>query len=368
MARLSGDRFAAVLDSCTLNHGRTWAETARAQVEQLALPPVCQGFKFSASFGVAAIESGERFETALARATTAGRAAKDRGRNRVELFTDTDLSLVQRQDDLKLFRELCSAIEVRRFQLLAHAIVPLADASRPKQYELLVRLQDSHGEVLEPARFLSAATRYQLLPQLDKGVVQLALAEIAPFAAVLEARDSVCWINVTGATICQPDAADAIRLLVKGSGIPGHLIGFEITEGAAIENLEAATRFIVRLRELGCRVALDDFGTGFSSLSYLKSLAVQSIKIDGSFIRDLLSNGRSQALVAAVLEIARQLGLDTVAEFIESAPVAARLKSLGVTYGQGHYYGTPAPLRDVLNELAAEHAADQKRQAGAAIA
>jgi EAL domain-containing protein (putative c-di-GMP-specific phosphodiesterase class I) len=322
------------------------------QVERLVLPETCKGFKLSASFGVATIEAGERFETALARASTAGRAAKDRGRNRVELFADTDLSLLQRQDDLKLFRELCMAIEARRFQLLAHALVPLADPTRPIQYELLVRLIDTSGALLEPGRFLSAATRYQLLPQLDRAIIELALSELAPYAALLEAHGAVCWINITGATIGQPDVADAVRLMVKGSGIPGHLIGFEITEGAAIENVDAATRFIQRVRELGCCVALDDFGTGFSSLAYLKALAAQSIKIDGSFIRDLLSNGRSQALVSAVLEIARQLGLDTTAEYVESAEVAARLKALGVTYGQGHYFGKPQPLGEVLSALA----------------
>lgn len=363
MGRLSGDRFAAVLDGCTLNQGRSWAESARGMVEQLALPATCKGFKLSASFGVATIEAGERFEVALARATTAGRAAKDRGRNRVELFADTDMSLVQRQDDLKLFRELCMAIEARRFRLLAHAIVPLADPARATQYELLVRLVDSNGAILEPARFLSAAKRYQLLPQLDKGVVELALTELEPFVPLLEARGSVCWINITGSTLGQPEVADAIRLLIKRSGIPGHLIGFEITESAAIENLDAATRFIQRVRELGCGVALDDFGTGFSSLAYLKSLAAQSIKIDGSFIRDLLSNGRSQALVSAVLEIARRLGLDTVAEYVESAEVAARLKAMGVTYGQGHFYGKPRPLRDELNSLAAQTASQEQLKA-----
>ena len=365
IGRLSGDRFAAVLDSCTLNHGRSWAEKVRTQVEQLVLPPACKGFRFSASFGVAAIEPGERFEAALARASTAGRAAKDRGRNRVELFTDSDLSLVQRQDDLQLFRELCLAIEERRFQLLAHAIVPLSDPARVTQYELLVRLLDAKGAVLKPARFMSAAKRYQLLPQLDKGVIELALEQIAPFAPLLEARGSVCWINVTGSTLGQPDMADAIRLLIKRSGIPGHLIGFEITESAAIENLDAATRFIQRVRALGCRVALDDFGTGFSSLAYLKTLAAQSIKIDGSFVRDLLSNGRSRALVSAVIEIARQLGLDTVGEYVETAEVAARLKAMGVTYGQGHFYGAPAPLRDVLSGLAADTAAQELCKASA---
>jgi len=353
MGRLSGDRFVVILNDCTLNRARAWADTARTMIEQLAIPEVCSGFKLSASLGVAVLEAGERFETALACAATACRAAKDRGRNQVALFTENDRSLLQRQDDLHLFRQIIGALEGQRLQLMAQPIIPLRDTARGTQYELLVRLIDSSGNALGPAKFLSAATRYQLLPKLDRGVLRRALAEIAPFAHVLAEQRAICWINVAGPSVGQPDFADFVRTSIKSSTVPGCLIGFEFTEGAAIGNLDAARRFIERVRELGCSFALDDFGTGFSSLAYLKTLAVSAVKIDGAFIRDLLTDARSDALVAAVLEIARQLGLDTVAEFIESPETAERLRALGVTFGQGYHFARPRLLLDVLTELAA---------------
>jgi EAL domain-containing protein (putative c-di-GMP-specific phosphodiesterase class I) len=322
-------------------------------IEQLAIPEICSGFKLSASLGVAVLETGERFETALACAATACRAAKDRGRNQVALFTENDRSLLQRQDDLHLFRQIIGALEGQRLQLMAQPIVPLRDSARGTQYELLVRLIDSSGNALGPAKFLSAATRYQLLPKLDRGVLRCALAEIAPFAHALAEQRAICWINVAGPSVGQPDFADFVRTSIKSSSVPGCLIGFEFTEGAAIGNLDAARRFIERVRELGCSFALDDFGTGFSSLAYLKTLAVSAVKIDGAFIRDLLTDARSEALVAAVLEIARQLGLDTVAEFVESPETAERLRTLGVTFGQGYHFARPRLLLDVLTELAA---------------
>lgn len=353
MGRLSGDRFVVILNDCTLNQARAWAEPARTMIEQLAIPEVCSGFKLSASLGVAVLEAGERFETALACAATACRAAKDRGRNQVALFTENDRSLLQRQDDLHLFRQIIGALEGQRLQLMAQPIIPLCDTARGTQYELLVRLIDSSGNALGPAKFLSAATRYQLLPKLDRGVLRRALVEIAPFAHVLAEQRAICWINVAGPSVGQPDFADFVRTSIKSSTVPGCLIGFEFTEGAAIGNLDAARRFIERVRELGCSFALDDFGTGFSSLAYLKTLAVSAVKIDGAFIRDLLTDARSDALVAAVLEIARQLGLDTVAEFIESPETAERLRALGVTFGQGYHFARPRLLLDVLTELAA---------------
>ncbi len=351
IGRLSGDRFAAVLDLCTLNQARAWAEAARRRIEVLELDPPGRGFKLSASFGVAVLAPEMRFEAAIALAATACRAAKDRGRNRVEIFSDDDKSLMQRQDDMHSFRRLLAALERRQVRLLAQPMVALDPNKRSNHYEILVRLVDDHGELVVPEKFLSAAKRYQLLPQLDQVVVERALAELAPFVPVLEACHTVVWINLGGPSIDEPDFADWLRTAIKASGVPGRLLGFEITEGAAIENLEAAKRFISRLNDLGCHMALDDFGTGFCSLAYLKSLSVSALKIDGAFVRDLLTDVRSVALVAAVLEIARQLGLETVAECVEDAAVAARLTELGVSYGQGFHFAPLRPLEEVLHGL-----------------
>ncbi|MGE0581003.1 MAG: putative bifunctional diguanylate cyclase/phosphodiesterase [Steroidobacteraceae bacterium] len=350
-SRFAGDRFVALLRDCTLNQGRVWADAARQAIEALPAPPECSGLRVTASFGVAAAQGGDAPDHVLATAETACKAAKDRGRNRVEVFAQTDASLVQRRDDLAIFRDLLDAFEQDRFVLYAQPIESLWDPSRARRHEILIRLRDANGEPVSPVRFISAATRYQLLPQLDRWVVTRALAMLDPHAAALRSRDVTFCINLSGQSLVQPDFADFVRTTLKGAATPAELLVFEFTESAAISDMQAAQRFIERIGALGARFALDDFGTGFSSLAYLKSLAVSALKIDGSFVRDLLADARSEGVIRAVLQIAAQLGLDTVAEYVETDAIAERLRSLGVTYGQGYAFGAPVPLDTVLAGL-----------------
>lgn len=350
-SRFAGDRFVALLRQCTLNQGRVWAEAARQAIEALPPPPGRAGLRVTASFGVAAAVTGDPPEHVLAIAETACKAAKDRGRNRVEVFAHNDASLVQRRDDLQVFRDLSDAFTQDRFLLYAQPIESLWDPTRPRRHEILVRMRDADGEPVSPSRFISAATRYQLLPQLDRWVVARAIASLDPHAATLRARNLSFSINVSAQSLVQPDFADFVRTTLKSADFPAELLVFEFTESAAISDIDAARRFIERIGALGTRFALDDFGTGFSSLAYLKSLPVSALKIDGSFVRDLLTDERSEGVVRAVLQIAAQLGLDTVAEYVESEAIAARLRTLGVTYGQGYAFGAPVPLESVLAQL-----------------
>jgi len=165
-------------------------------------------------------------------------------------------------------------------------------------------------------------------------------------------------INLTGQSISQPTFADFVRTAVKQNGVPAELLAFEFTETAAVRNLVATKRFIERMTDLGSSIALDDFGTGLSSLMHLKELAVQQLKIDGTFIRDLLTNTRSDALVRALVLIAEQLDLETVAEYVETEELAVRLKQLGVRYAQGYLYGKPRPLTDALADVLKRHDED----------
>ncbi len=288
----------------------------------------------------------------LAIAETACKAAKDRGRNRVEVFAQNDASLMQRRDDLQVFRDLTDAFAQNRFVLYAQPIESLWDPTRPRRHEILIRMRDLDGAPASPSRFISAATRYQLLPQLDRWVVARAIEALDPHAEMLRARNVCFSINVSAQSLVQPDFADFVRTTLKGAAMPAELLVFEFTESAAISDIGAAQRFIERVGALGVHFALDDFGTGFSSLAYLKSLPVSALKIDGSFVRDLLTDDRSEGVVRAVLQIAAQLGLDTVAEYVESEAIADRLRALGVTYGQGYAFGAPVPLETVLAGLA----------------
>jgi diguanylate cyclase (GGDEF)-like protein len=351
VSRVAGDRFVALLENCTLNQGRVWAEQLCSAIEHVEPPSGCVGIRITASLGVVALQPGTTLEHALAAAETACKAAKDRGRNRVELFADTDLSLMQRHEDLRVFRDLVEALDQSRFQLFAQPIVPLWDPTRARRFEILVRLLDENDEPVAPEKFFSAATRYQLMPKLDRWVVEQTLACLAPHRQWLESTGFMFAVNLSGQSLGQEDFADFVRTAVKGSGLPPALVGFEITESAAISHLDAAKRFIERLSDLGCSFSLDDFGTGLSSLAYLKDLAVSTLKIDGAFIRELLTDPRSESMVRAVLEIARQLGLETVAEYVETPQASAHLAKLGVTYGQGYVYARPQPLADMLAEL-----------------
>ncbi len=177
---------------------------------------------------------------------------------------------------------------------------------------------------------------------------------LAPFAAPLGTLGANFALNLTGQSLSQPEFADFVRTEIKGHALPRGLLDFEFTEIAAAHNLNATRRFIARMAEIGSRVALDDFGTGVSSLVHLKDLDVFRIKIDGKFVRDVLQSSRSRALIRAIVQIAGELGLETVAEFVEDAAIAEQVRGLGVHYAQGYFYGHARLLDDTIEQLLGE--------------
>jgi EAL domain-containing protein (putative c-di-GMP-specific phosphodiesterase class I) len=250
-------------------------------------------------------------------------------------------------------RTIIDALENDRFTLYAQPIVKLNDSERCQHYEILLRVQRPEGVVTSIAGFLDAAERYQLLERLDTWVLEHVLAVLAPSARQLHAVGATFAVNITGQSLSQPEFADFVRTQIKLHDIPGGMLDFELTETAAVRNLKATRRFISRMEEIGARVALDDFGTGLSSLMHLKDLDVHCIKIDGKFVRDVLSNSRSRALIRALVQIAGEIGLETVAEFVESEEIASSVRELGVQFAQGYFYGRPRPLSEALSDLMA---------------
>jgi EAL domain-containing protein (putative c-di-GMP-specific phosphodiesterase class I) len=182
-------------------------------------------------------------------------------------------------------------------------------------------------------------------------VVSRVLETLAPFVSALYGVGASFAVNITGQSLSQPAFADFVRAEIQRHDIPRGMLDFELTETAAVKNLNATRRFIARMAEIGARVALDDFGTGLSSLMHLKDLDVHRIKIDGKFVRDVLSNARSRALIRALVQIAEEIGLETVAEFVESEQIAASVLNLGVQCAQGYFYGRPRPLDAALKDL-----------------
>lgn len=348
-SHLGGDRYAAVLFSHTVNQAHTWGDRVRKALAGLSLAGAPG--HITASLGLAALTDRDSASSALAAAETACRVAKERGRDRVETYATADTIIMRRSAEVGESRLMMDAIDAGRLVLHAQPIVALEAPAHPTRFEILLRVRDHDGQLVSVAEYLGAADRYQLLERLDRWVIESVLKLIKPHAQQLLAQAIRFSVNLTGHSLAERTFADFVRTTVKQQAVPADLLVFEITEGAALRDLTATRRFIDRVTELGASVALDDFGTGVSSLMHLKELAVQQIKIDGRFVRDILQNSRSDALVRALVLIADRLGLHTVAEHVENEGVANHLRSIGVRYAQGYLYGHPQPLTDTLTAL-----------------
>jgi diguanylate cyclase (GGDEF)-like protein len=351
-ARISGDRFAVMLPA-RVHDAEVFAEALREGTERLAMLSSDAKLPVSISAGVAQLDSAaSELAHVLAPAETACKMAKDRGRNRVELYHPSDASIVRRHADIGIAGRLREAIESGRLHLDAQLILPFASAesSRP-HYELLLRMTDESGRTVGPDTFLSAATRYQLMPVIDRWVFNHVLEALKPRAGILEGKALGFAINFSGQSLNDDTFADLLINGIASSGLDPELFCFELTENATVANLTRAEAFMRRLRRLGCGVALDDFGTGLSSLSCLRQLPVTMLKIDGSFVRDVLRDARAESMVRAIAQLARSMSITTVAEYIETEAISTRIAELGVDYGQGFAIGKPIPLADLLTEL-----------------
>jgi EAL domain-containing protein (putative c-di-GMP-specific phosphodiesterase class I) len=358
-SRISGDRFAVLLPT-QLDDAAKFAESLREGVEQLGTTHGDSRLHVSISVGVASLDTaaGELMHS-LAAAETACKAAKDRGRNRVEVYKTNDVSLVRRFADINIAGQLRAAIDAGRLQLYSQLIVPFACAENPRpHFELLLRMVDEDGHTVGPDRFLSAANRYQLMPEIDRWVINTAVELLKPQAELLAGHSVSFAINFSGQSLNDEGFVDFLLERIRSSGIDPAAFTFELTENATIANIARAEILIRRLRDLGCGVALDDFGTGLSSLAYLRQLPVTMLKIDGSFVRDILKDPRAESMVRAIAQLARSMSLTTVAEYVETDEIRTRVATLGVDYGQGFAIGRPAPLAELLSELPLYAAAD----------
>jgi diguanylate cyclase (GGDEF)-like protein len=371
-ARISGDRFSILLPTGA-DDAMTFSEALRLGVEALQSAhlsaDVNSKIKVSISVGVAAITDPRvDFAHAFAVAETACKAAKDRGRNRVELYQASDVSIMRRYEDMNIAPGLRAAISENRLRLDAQLIMPLTASRKVSpHFELLLRMIDEQGGVVGPDRFMSAAVRYQLMPEVDRWVIREAIRVLTPQAALLANRAVAFAINVSGQSLGDAEFADFVIDEIRGSGINPKVFCFELTESAAIANLARAETVMTRLRELGCTVALDDFGTGLSSLAYLRALPVDMLKIDGSFVRDILKDSRAESMVQAIAQLARSMNLQTVAEYVETDAIRQRVARLGVDYGQGFAIARPAPLSKIIADLPAYIAGPQRQSSDDAI-
>lgn len=351
-ARISGDRFSVLLPA-SLDDAERFAEALREGAERLGEARGNSRLRVSISIGVAVLDTsaGELMHS-MATAETACKAAKDRGRNRVEVYRTADASLVRRFTDINIAGRVSDAINAGRLQLDAQLILPFADTEQLKpHYELLVRMLDEDGATCGPDNFLSAAMRYQLMASIDRWVIERALERLKAHATQVTAAPLVFAINFSGQSLNDESFADFLIERITGSGLDPQLLGFELTESVMIANIARASALMRRLRALGCGVALDDFGTGFSSLAYLRQLPVTMLKIDGSFVRDVLRDARAESMVRAIAQLARTMSLATVAEYVETEEIRAHIATLGVDFGQGFAIAKPLAFEELLKDL-----------------
>ncbi|HLA74226.1 MAG TPA: bifunctional diguanylate cyclase/phosphodiesterase [Steroidobacteraceae bacterium] len=351
-ARISGDRFAIVMPS-DIDEAAMFGEGLREGVTRLSTAGVDARFRLSISLGCTPFSGRDGdLGRSLAEAESACKAAKDRGRNRLESFQENDVSIIRRFTDINVATDVRSALAENRLRLEAQMIVPFVDGPDAKpHYELLLRMLDPDGNTIGPDRFLSAALRYQMMPTIDRWVISSVIELLRPHRELLVNAPVVFTINFSGQSLTDEEFPDYVIRSIENSRINPAAFCFELTESAAVASMKDAEALMSRLRKLGCGVALDDFGTGLSSLSYLRSMPVSMLKIDGSFVRDILRDERAESMVRAIAQLARAMNITTVAEYVETEEIRARVRSLGVDYGQGFAIARPVPVGEVLDVL-----------------
>jgi diguanylate cyclase (GGDEF)-like protein len=344
LARLGGDEFGVLLLNCPLSQAELLANILRETIEGHKFIWESRPFNTGVSIGLVDITPvSNSAEEVLSNADMACFAAKSRGRNRIHIYTAEDDELALRRDEMQWVSRINSALNEERFMLYQQPIVPLADVHGPRHMEVLLRMQGSGGEIIPPGAFIPAAERYDLMTRLDRWVVNTIFTYLEQERRrYLEGQ--LFFINLSGMSLSDPDFFDFIRARMKRLNVPPHSICFEVTETAAINNLDTTESFIQEIRQMGCYFALDDFGAGLSSFSYLKSLSVDFLKVDGSFVKQIENDEMNRAIVDAINTIGHVAGLKTIAEFVEREETRKVLQSMGVDFAQGYGIQRPEPL------------------------
>lgn len=349
---VSGDRFALFFNEMALETARQFLDSLCTQVTQIECSHEGKRVEMSISAGVATIaEAKYPLAHAMANAESACKTAKEKGRGRVEAHHDAERIGIKRHEDTAIVHTLRQAIANDRFRMEAQPIAQLGVAGAPRRYELLLRMLDESGQTIAPDKFFAAAERHQLATNIDRWVLQYALEILSSAAPLLQGMGAHFAINLSGQSLGDETFPDYLEAKLREYELPSSLLSFEITETAAVANIVRAEALIRRLQTLGHDIALDDFGRGLSSLTYLKSLSVTDLKIDGGLVRDLAGNARSQAMVTAIVQLARTMKLRTTAESVETEAILASVSQLGVDFGQGFAIGRPKPLEGVMQEL-----------------
>lgn len=346
LARLGGDEFSLLIKNCLLDNALEIAEELLAAIRDFRFYWEGRNFEIGASVGLVPITAEvESTAKLLSQADVACYTAKELGRNRVYAYETQDSHSGKLHTQILRAATLTDAIKKDRFRLYCQPIVGLLpNHKRPIHIELLLRMLDADGQPLLAEEFIPAAERYGLMRAIDRWVIRTALHQHG--AAFARLPDAKIAINLSGNSLNDDSLLAFTRQAFSLSRLPPERVCFEITETAAIDNLNQTTRFILEMKRIGCCFALDDFGSGLSSFAYLKNLPVDYLKIDGNFVRHMVEDTIDQAMVAAINQVGHIMGIQTVAEYAENEAVIEQLRNLGVDYVQGYGVGKPQPIED----------------------
>ena len=347
LARLGGDEFGILLERCPLKKAKELADELLESIRQFRFSWQKKTFTIAASIGIVPIEGGgiTIFE-ALRAADAACYRAKDDGRNRKHVYSPDDRELTKQRGELRWVTRIHEAFAEGRFHLYRQELQPLNDelADGKHHFEILIRMEGDDGVMLPTMDMITAAERYNLMPNIDRWVVSTTLKWLQEQGENMN-RIGLVAINLSGQSITDSIFLSYVKEQFNIYQVPFSMICFEITETTAISNMSKAGFFIEALRNEGCRFALDDFGSGMSSFGYLKHLPVDYLKIDGEFVRDIINDEVDRAMVKSINEIGQLMGKYTVAEYVENEEILTLLKSIGVDYAQGYAIDKPSPLK-----------------------
>ena len=345
LARLGGDEFGVLLPHCPPSPALRIAEALRKAIVDFRFAWKNRSFTIGVSIGLVNLAEGPHtLASVLSAADAACYLAKDKGRNRVQVYRPEDDEVALRRGEMEWVNRLHRALAEDRLCLYAQPMHAMhSTGTEVLHQELLVRLIDESDELIQPITFIPAAERYHLMPSIDRWVIRTAFRLLADRRAAGDASAlaGTYAINLSGASIGDDQFLDYVRESFARFRIPHRAICFEITETTAVTSLSKAAEFIGAMREPGCRFALDDFGVGVSSFTYLKQLPVDYIKIDGSFVRNMLHDPVDAAMVEAIHRIGRVMGKQTIAESVETAATLEALRSVGVDFAQGNAIAPP---------------------------
>jgi len=343
LARLGGDEFGVLLEHCTVNEAGRIANALRELMQGFRFAWADKSFSIGVSIGLVPItHPGDTLAGIFSAADSSCYAAKEMGRNRVHVYHAGDSVLAQRTGEMRWMPRIQRALAEDRFRLFWQPIQAVSPEAAPElRGEVLVRMLDESGRLVPPGAFLPAAERYGLMLALDRWVLQHSLQALAR-----RNGEAVTFsINISGHSLGSTEFLDFVIDQLDDAAAPAHRVCFEVTETSAVSELTHALRFIDALKGRGCRFALDDFGTGLSSFSYLKTLPVDFLKIDGAFVAGLMTSDVDKAMVEAVHHIGHMMGLKTIAEWVDRPAILPVLRRIGVDYAQGYALGHPQPLQ-----------------------